>query len=119
MVRKTRKNNDEITHEFYGINSTTFAVESVSLTRGGTLSKMTLDGYRSHIIPAGRYPRSEIMLVFGLVELVEVNLQFEIDEQKKRLVDDLPRKAAAMKAEKAAREAQEIPREKSADKGDE
>lgn len=104
--KRASKNKDEIIREFYGINRETLEIESASVTRGGTLSKVTGDGYRSHHIEHGRDARSEVIIVFGLIEIVEVHPTLTGDEQKRQIIEQLLRKATAMKAEREAREAE-------------
>src|ERR1019366_4709899 len=73
MTKRTKQSDDEIIEAFYGINLSTFEVERVSLTRGGTLSKSTKDGgsfqYR---IEHGRQARNEVTIVFNLTDIFPV-----------------------------------------------
>jgi hypothetical protein len=95
MAKKPSK--DEITREFYGINPTTFKVESVSYTRGGTLSKWGAGGgYHSESVMHGRDPRAEVNIIYGLIEIEEFHPQYTTSERRKEIRDKLEAKAAEM-----------------------
>jgi hypothetical protein len=97
MGRLTKQQQREIVSEFYGINLKTYEVESVSLTRGGMLTKWGKDAtYIEHPV-AGRQARTEVVIVFGLSEIFEVT-QFDDREYTKRKVAELQAKADTMKA---------------------
>lgn len=102
MTKRTKQSDDEIIEAFYGINLSTFEVERVSLTRGGTLSKSTKDGgsfqYR---IEHGRQARNEVTIVFNLTDIFPVYPQFENKDDTNRRTAELEAKAAQMKADAA------------------
>lgn len=64
----------ELTNLFFGINSKTFAVESVTVTRGGTLT-LTRPAQPPSVyrIRGGRPAHKEIGRVFGLTNLVAMS----------------------------------------------
>lgn len=64
----------EPTTNFYGINPESLLVESVTLNRGGTLTRWRV-GKRptAYRIKRGRPPREEIFRVFGLIDVVAVS----------------------------------------------
>lgn len=104
MARKTRRQQEEIINEIYGINSKTFEVESISVTRGGTMTRYGKDGgFYTHHIEHGRPARGEAGIVFGLVELVDVHPLYAGAEQRKIITERLKVKAAEMKAESEAK----------------
>ena len=64
----------EATTNFYGINPSSLLVESVSLTRGGTLTHwQTGKAPSAYRIKGGRPPRSEVERVFRLTDIVAVS----------------------------------------------
>jgi hypothetical protein len=72
MARLTKRQKEETISTFFGINPKTFNVEMVSLTRGGTLRKWGPDAtFVTHAILHGRQPKSEIITVWGLTDLIE------------------------------------------------
>jgi len=102
MTRRTKQSDDEIVEEFYGINSSTFEVEQVWLTRGGMLSKFTKDGVLfQHAIAPGRQARAEVIIVFNLIEIFNVHPQIENQDDTNRRIGELKVKAAQMKADAA------------------
>jgi len=105
MVRKRRQNQEEIVETFFGINPETFEVESVSRTRGGTLSRWGKGGsYYTHHIEHGRAAQSEVGIVFGLTDIFSVPEILINSEDIKKRVQELEAKAAEKKrqAEEAA-----------------
>ena len=99
MPRRTKYQHEETITTFYGINPTTFEVERVSLTRGRTLKKWTKDAaFMTHPIPPGRQPKNEIVIMWGLTELIEVLPHESYSEGTKRKVDELRAKAKEMRA---------------------
>ena len=97
MARLTKQQSQEIIGVFYGINRE-YEVERVSLTRGGTLSRWNKNGVYSHPT-AGRDPRTEVIVVFDLSDIVEVH-QFSFGtEHEDKVVAEIKAKAAAKKAE--------------------
>jgi hypothetical protein len=63
----------ELTNLFFGINAKTFAVESVSVTRGGTLTLRERKFPSVYRIKGGKPAYSEIERVFGLTDLVAIS----------------------------------------------
>jgi hypothetical protein len=84
----------------YGINVHTLEVESVSLTNGGMLTRWSKSGPYSHPV-AGRQPRSEVVIVFNLTDVIE--LYPPLDTWQTDSVKRLQEKAADMRGEKEAR----------------
>ena len=82
---------------FFGINPKTFEVESVSRTRGGTLSRWNENGVYSHNIEHGRNAQAEVAIVFGLREIFSVPELLVNSENTKQRVEELRKKAAEMK----------------------
>lgn len=106
LARNTRKNQNEIVEHYYGINRETFEIESVSKTRGGTLSKSGKDGsYSTHHIIGDRQAKTEIVIVWGLTDIISFPAQFDGGEMTKRQMADLQAKADAKK--EAAKQAKE------------
>jgi hypothetical protein len=98
MARLTKHQKGEIVREFHGIVPKTFDVETVSLTRGGVLSKFSRDGnYHQHPVTGGRIPRNEVVIVYGLTDIIETTPQFSDAEYIKRKLAELQEKADAMK----------------------
>jgi hypothetical protein len=96
MMRLTRAQREEIVSTFYGINSDTCEVETVAVTRGGKLLRHT--DLSSCILTPGRQVRTEIRLMYGLTDLIEVHPQFQDTEHVKQQLDELKTKAAQMRA---------------------
>lgn len=111
MARRTKAQQGEIIREYYGINMKTFAVERVSLTRGGTLSLFRGDRYLTHNT-AGREARGEIVIVFGIGDLMEAT---PLIDDPKKMYALLQAKADKMKAEHEAKDAAAQP-DKAADR---
>jgi hypothetical protein len=85
---------------FYGINPKTFRVESVSVTRGGTLRKWGPDAtFATHHLAHGRQAKSEIIIVWGLTDLIEIYPQLDDSESTKQKLAELKAKAEAKRAE--------------------
>jgi hypothetical protein len=96
--------NDEITEFFYGINLKTFAVESVSKTRGGRLSKSLPDGtVYSQMIAPGKDAQSEVVIMFGLTDVVRIPAIFWSSEFATNERQKLEEKATVMKKAAAAK----------------
>ena len=97
-----KQSDSEVIEVFYGIDPSTFEVKRVSLTRGGTLSKSTKDGWSfSHRIEHGRNARTEVIIVFNLTDIFSVPPQYENVEETKRRTAELEANAAQMKADAA------------------
>lgn len=82
---------------FYGINPTTFEVESVSRTRGGELHKWAKNGQLvTHAIhPSNRNdPRTEVIVVWHLTDVISFPAYMYDADAKKAAVAELERKAA-------------------------
>lgn len=89
----------EIVANFFGINPKTYDIEQVSLTRGGTLSRVTDGADRwSANVPVAE-AKHEIAVRLGLVEIVEAGGRIAGDEQRRKIIEDLETKAEIMKQE--------------------
>ena len=63
---------DDVVQEFYGLDSKTLAVDSVSITKSGKMHRWTEDdGYLSAQL-SGRSMQAEVTQHFGLIYLVAV-----------------------------------------------
>src|SRR5262249_32889231 len=98
MPRMTRRERDEVVSTFYGINRETFEVECVYVTRGRELQKWGKDATCHSHHTLGRLPRTEIVVVYGLTELIEFPLIHD-KEERERKVQALEAKAAKMRAD--------------------
>ncbi|MBI5322527.1 hypothetical protein [Bradyrhizobium sp.] len=94
------KPEDQITTNFFGINPKTYEVESISLTRGGALSRVG-DGskYWNAKVPDAAAAKQEIAHRLGLVEIVEASVQSTGEQQLRKIMEDLETKAEIMKQE--------------------
>jgi hypothetical protein len=102
MARRTKQQNDEIVRVFYGINEA-LEVDSVSLTRGGTLSKWGKDSnYHYHHVEKSRDARAEAALVFHLRDLIEIIPLLAESEHCKKQIAELEEKAKKMREEREA-----------------
>lgn len=99
MARRTKKQDGESVGAYYGINPTTYEVQRVWLTRGGTLSRFNKGGSITSHETAGRRPDTEVGVVFGLWETEYVTQGMFNTDAEKKIVADLEKKATAMKAE--------------------
>lgn len=99
MAQPEKRPEDEITTNFFGINPKTYEIESVSLTRGGTLLRVKdgADNWSASVpVPAAKH---EISARLGLVEIVETSAQNTGEEERKKIMEDLEIKAEIMKQE--------------------
>jgi hypothetical protein len=85
---------DELIQEFYGINSRTFKVDSVAITRSGKLSQWTDRGYQLHQLQ-GSDVLAEIRTLTGLIELVDLHPQVP-NHKRHKILADLTKKALNM-----------------------
>jgi hypothetical protein len=100
MARLTRKQEEETVSTFYGINPKTFRVESVSLTRGGKLRKWGPDAtFATHHLAHGRQAITEIIIVWGLTDLIEIYPRLEDSESTRKKLEELRAIAEAKRAE--------------------
>lgn len=99
MTKPEKLPEDEVTTNFFGINPKTYEIESISLTRGGTLLRVK-DGAAnwSVNVPVAAAKR-EIATRLGLVEIVETSALNAGEEQRRRIMEDLETKAEVMKQE--------------------
>jgi hypothetical protein len=98
MAKGTQQSREEITELFYGINPTTFEIESVSKTRGGMLTRSAKDGLIiSHPMTRGGDTQNEIALVFGLMDVFSVPAKLWNSERRVRQVEELRAKAAKLR----------------------
>ena len=72
MPKRTKRENAEIVEIYYGIDSATHEVVSVSRTRGGMLSRIGKFGSVNHPIhPSNRNdPRTEVIVVWHLTDVI-------------------------------------------------
>lgn len=86
----------------YGINRNILEVESVSEMRGGRLTKWDKDAIpRTATTRPGSQTRTEVLIVFGLIDVVDFSM-FHNEESKKKAIEELTAKAAQMKSERDA-----------------
>lgn len=99
MMKPEKLPEDEVMTNFFGINPKTYEIESISLTRGGTLSwiKDGADKWSANVPVAAA--KHEIATRLGLVEIAEVSAQSAADEQRRKIIEDLEIKAETMKQE--------------------
>src|SRR5438067_262848 len=95
MNRLTRAQREEIVSTFHGINPANCEVETVAVTRGEKLRHTNLS---THAVTPGRQVRTEIRLIYGLIDLIEVHPQFQDTEHVKQQLDTLKTKAAEMRS---------------------
>lgn len=99
MAKSEASLEDEVTTNFFGINPKTYEVESLSLTRGGTLLRAGNGAeYWSASVPVAS-AKHEIAVRLGLVEIVEASVQNTSEEQRRKIMEDLETKAEIMKQE--------------------
>jgi hypothetical protein len=100
MARLTEHEQGLTVETFYGINPTTFEIESVSLTKGGVLRKHGRDmQFHEHALLDGHSPQTEIVIVWHLRELISFPEGIFSEEEKARSLGELKAKAAKMKEE--------------------
>jgi len=98
VARRTRRELEQRIEFFYGINPQTFEIESVSLTRGGMLHKMGKNlSHESHAVIGHRSPKTEIIIVWGLLDLFSVPASLDNGEFAKAQLEDLKQKAVERK----------------------
>jgi hypothetical protein len=99
MAKPEKSPDDEVTTNFFGINPKTYEIESVSLTRGGTLLRVGdgADNWSATVPVAAA--RHEIAVRLGLVEIVETSAQTTGEELRRKIIEDLETKAEIMKQE--------------------
>jgi hypothetical protein len=73
---------DGLAQEFYGLDSETLAVDSVSITKSGKMHRWTVNGYISAQL-SGPSMQTEVTRHFGLIYLVAVepNASVELRQQ--------------------------------------
>lgn len=99
-AREMAKPEDQVTTNFFGINPKTYEIESISLTRGGMLSRIGGDaGNWSTKVPDAAAAKQEIAHRLGLVEIVEASVQDTGEQQRQKIMEDLETKAEIMKQE--------------------
>ena len=98
MARKKRNDNEYVT-AFYGIHVDTHEVASAWLTRGGTLHYTSPKGIpSSHYIMPGRSAESELLIVYGLSDLIQFPVGSMESEMVKKMIAELKAKAAERRA---------------------
>ena len=98
MAKLEKLPEDEITTSFFDINPKTYEIETVSLTRGSTLSREGNGAGWSANVPLAA-AKDEIAVRLGLVEIVEMSAQRTGEEQRRKIIEDLETKAEIMKQE--------------------
>jgi hypothetical protein len=101
----------ELTNLFFGINAKTFAVESVTVTRGGTLTLRRAQQPPSvYRIRGGKPAYKEIGRVFGLTDLVSMSPTSDLTQIATHpLMIELRRLAAAARERSDALRALDAP----------
>jgi len=103
MPRLTNEQKQAIVLTFYGINPRTLQVDSVSMTRDRKLTRYGIGvPTRTQIIPDGVTPKSEVVTVFELSDIVEVAAHLSNEEFFKRQIEGLEARAKVMRAERDA-----------------
>lgn len=99
MTKPEKRPEDEITTNFFGINPKTYEVETITLTRGGTLvrSGERAESWRASV-PVGSV-KHEIAARLGLLEIVETSAENAGEEQRRSIMEDLETKAEIMRQE--------------------
>ena len=97
MARRTKRENEQIIYTYYGINAETYEVESVSQTRGGSLTAFRGDNYICLPIGPGCIAKSEVVILFKLQGVFCVPAGFADSESTKMKISELQAKADAMK----------------------
>lgn len=85
---------DELVQEFYGINTATFRVDNVAITRSGKISQWTERGYVLRQT-GSEGVRADIARYFGLTELVDVHPRTPNDKRR-RIITELNAKVLQM-----------------------
>lgn len=99
MSKPETRAKDEITTNFFGINPKTYEIESISLTRGGTLSRVSDGADKWSVDVPVTAAKHEIAVRLGLVEIVETSTHNSDEEQRRKIIEDLETKAEIMKQE--------------------
>lgn len=95
---------DEIVSFHTGINRDTKRIETVSETRGGRLTKMRPDGsIFTYQVAAGRSAKSEVIIVFGLIDAFDVSAGMMDSNFYKQKHQELKTKLEAMRMEEEAK----------------
>src|SRR5258708_6630626 len=100
MARKTRANQEEIVTVFYGINPKDWAVDRISATRGGKLSRYKGGHVYSHQTHSGYAVESEVRIVFELEDIFSTTPLFENSDYVKDKRGQLQAKADRMRVER-------------------
>jgi len=100
-ARLNRRESEQIIETFYGINPVTFKIESVSLNRGGELSKWGRDAELKRHHMGDRDPQEEVRIVFGLTDVFSLQAHAD-DKSIKKRIEELRKRASEMKRQKFA-----------------
>ena len=74
---------DELVQEFYGLDSKTMMVDSVSITKSGVMHRWTWEhGYIVGQLTVGKSMQAEVTRIFGLAHLVAVQPNASADLRK-------------------------------------
>ncbi len=99
MARTPKPRPDEIVKVFYGINSKTFKVEYVNLTRSGEISKHEAgQSFVRYQVQSNQDAMHDIMFKFGLIEVFGVDARRDQSDDTKQKIKELQAKAAEMAA---------------------
>lgn len=91
---KMKNKQDECTQILYGIHSTTFEVQSISVYRSGRML-----GNRSHTPQQGKDARTEAAIVFNLGHIISITPILHDSADAKKQIEQLQKKAAELKEE--------------------
>jgi hypothetical protein len=94
MISRGIDARDDLVQEFYGINTATFKVDNVAITRSGKISQWTERGYVLRQT-GSEGVRADIARYFGLTELIDVHPRTPNDKRRK-VIAELNAKALQM-----------------------
>jgi hypothetical protein len=102
MARLTKRQQDETVSVFYGLNPRTLEVDTVYVTRGGDLTKWTKAGntHTHHNSHHPNDPRTEIIIVYELTDLIETSPELTNDKHTKLQLAELEAKAAFLRTQR-------------------
>ena len=99
MARITTLQQGETVSTYYGINPTTLMVENVNLMKDGTLVQFGDRGIgRTHQVMQGRSAGSEVYVVWGLTDVIEIPSILDGSTSARVVIEELEAKAEAMRA---------------------
>jgi hypothetical protein len=98
MAGSTKKRRSEPIRYYYGINPRTFEVESITVSRDGTMTK----GVHSHYILPGSRDLALSLVYEGLTDIIMITPAELQAEHTKKMITELREKAARTRAEHEA-----------------